>query len=102
MNKFIKGIVLATILLAYQCRAEEIIVKRGPSTEGKLTCTAAGVTNAPCYWKKDKRIPAGTYPGCSTTFMEKKGHKAVFIPDVQDSRASSFILAVDLKHRMVA
>ena len=86
MIKFLfSGLIIATLLFAGAARAAEtyeITVTRGKDAMGKLSCPAAGVANVVCYWKKEKRIPANSYAGCSTTIMATKGYKAVFIADV--------------------
>jgi len=83
---FLLGLTVAALFLAGVAQAAdtyEITVTRGKDTTGKLSCPAAGISDAACFWKKDKRIPASSYPGCSTTMMASKGYKAVYIPDVQ-------------------
>ena len=60
----------------------EITIRRGSGTTGRLSCPAVGVSEIACFWKKDKRIPVGTYKGCSTTKMDSKQKHAIFIPDV--------------------
>jgi hypothetical protein len=86
MTKLITRLGLSCFLLlafgASRLFAYEITVTRGKGTEGTITCTDAGVSNVKCYWNAEKRIPAGTYTNCSTTIMETKKYKSVFIPDV--------------------
>jgi hypothetical protein len=79
------ALTIATLFFTHAAKAAdtyEITVTRGKDTTGKISCPAAGVSDVVCYWKKEKRIPANTYLGCSTTIMASKGYKAVFIPDV--------------------
>ena len=71
-----------TVLGADKARTFTITIKRGAGTEGKLSCAEAKLTDAPCFWKASKRIPAGTYSGGSATVMETKGYQAVEIPNV--------------------
>jgi hypothetical protein len=66
-----------------------ITVKR-KSTDGDLTFSGGKiVVKAKCYWNTSKKIPAGTYTGCSaTTMANKKNSKglprvAIFIPNVK-------------------
>ena len=85
MKNNIRHIILLAGLACISALAAEtyeIVVTRGPGTEGTLTCLAANVKDVKCHWEKGKRIPAGTYPKCSTTIMATKNHKSVFIPDV--------------------
>jgi len=56
---------------------------------GTLTFTGKGKTiTTSCYWDQQKKIPAGTYTGCSATTMARKKNskgqprEAVFIPSV--------------------
>ena len=59
--------------------------------DGDLTLTGGGgkTITAKCYWNTKKKIPAGTYSGCSATTMSKKknskgkSREAVFIPNVK-------------------
>lgn len=66
-----------------------ITVKR-MMKDGDLTFTGGGKNiTTKCYWNTTKRIPAGTYLGCSATTMSRnknsKGlpREAVFIPNVK-------------------
>lgn len=67
----------------------KILVKRSV-TDGDLTFTGNGkaiVTK--CYWNMNKKIPKGTYTGCSATTMDTKKNskgsprEAIFIPNVK-------------------
>jgi len=58
--------------------------------DGELTFTAPGKTiTTKCYWNAQKKIPAGTYAGCSATTMARKKNskgqprEAIFIPNVK-------------------
>lgn len=66
----------------------QITVKRAKSS-GTLTFSGAGKTiSTSCYWDPLKKIPAGTYSGCSATTMANKKNsagkprEAVFIANV--------------------
>jgi hypothetical protein len=66
-----------------------ITIKRSIK-DGDLTFTGGVKTiTAKCYWNPTKKIPAGTYSGCSaTTMANKKNSKgmpreAIFIPNVK-------------------
>lgn len=56
---------------------------------GTLMFSGKGKTvSATCYWNQQKKIPAGTYVGCSATTMARKKNskgqprEAVFIPNI--------------------
>ncbi len=66
-----------------------ITIKR-LAKDGALTFTGGGKTiTAKCYWNAKKKIPAGTYSGCSATTMSRKKNskgmprEAIFIPNVK-------------------
>lgn len=66
-----------------------ISVKRSIK-DGNLEFTGGGKTiTAKCYWNATKKIPSGTYVGCSATTMARKKNskglprEAVFIPNVK-------------------
>lgn len=66
----------------------KIIVKRS-AVDGELRFTGNGkAVVTKCYWNKNKKIPKGTYSGCSATTMDTKKNskgnprEAVFIPNV--------------------
>jgi hypothetical protein len=58
--------------------------------DGVLTFTGDGkIITTKCYWDTAKKIPAGTYTGCSATTMARKRNskgtprEAIFIPNVK-------------------
>lgn len=58
--------------------------------DGSLTFTGGGKTiTTKCYWNTKKKIPVGTYLGCSATTMSRKKNsknmprEAIFIPNVK-------------------
>lgn len=65
-----------------------ITVKRSLKTGSLEFTDGTNTISATCYWNTAKKIPAGTYSGCSaTTMTSKKNSKgqpreAVFIPNV--------------------
>jgi len=65
----------------------KITVERGKS-EGTLTYKGSIDLSTKCWWDLVKKIPSGTYPGCSATTMNKKKNsagnprEAIYIPDV--------------------
>ena len=64
----------------------EINVKRPKdpsSTQGTLKYKGGISVSSKCWWREDKRIPAGSYSGCSATTMATKKYNAVFIPGVK-------------------
>lgn len=64
-----------------------ITVKRG-AQQGDLSYAGSISVQATCWWDPQKKIPAGTYTGCSATTMATKTNsagnprEAVFIPNV--------------------
>lgn len=57
---------------------------------GDLTFTGKGKSiTTKCYWNTNKKIPAGTYFGCSATTMSRKKNskgmprEAIFIPSIK-------------------
>ncbi len=65
-----------------------IRVSRDNTDNGQLIYDGSFKHVCNCWWDPPDKIPAGTYPGCSATFMSKatnsKGTKreAIFIPGV--------------------
>jgi hypothetical protein len=59
----------------------EITVQR-KQNDGTLKYVGDIEITTPCWWDLAKRIPAGTYTGCSATTMATKRLNAVFIPNV--------------------
>lgn len=66
----------------------KIDVVRG-KTQGKVKFVHGGLSiNTTCYWDLLKKIPAGTYTGCSKTRMTTKTNsngkprEAIYIPNV--------------------
>ena len=63
-------------------------VVRGKS-HGLLTYTGRINVSSRCWWDPGKKIPAGTYAGCSATTMDSKKNssggprEAIFIPKVR-------------------
>lgn len=66
----------------------KVMVKRDKS-EGTLTYNGSINLSTRCWWDLVKKIPAGTYSGCSATTMKTKKNsagnprEAIYIPGVQ-------------------
>jgi hypothetical protein len=67
--------------------AYSINVRRGKKN-GTLTYSGGAIVSTTCWWDPVKKIPAGTYTGCSATTMAKKKNssgqprEAIFLPNV--------------------
>lgn len=65
-----------------------ITVERG-DLQGELTYKGGVTVSTLCWWSRTKKIPAGTYTGCSATTMATKRNsrggprEAIFIPNVK-------------------
>ncbi len=59
----------------------QITVRRSKSS-GMLTYSGKIHLSTNCWWDPAKKIPAGTYAGCSATTMATKRLNAVFLPNV--------------------
>jgi hypothetical protein len=65
----------------------KVTVTRGKSSSTLTYAGSISVTTT-CWWDPDKKIPKGTYSGCSATTMatkmnsEGKPREAIFIPNV--------------------
>ena len=65
-----------------------ITVVRGKNS-GTLSYSGGISLETTCWWNKAKKIPAGTYSGCSATTMQTKKNslgqprEAVFLPNVK-------------------
>ncbi len=66
----------------------KITIKRS-TEDGDLTFSAPGKNiTTKCYWNLHKKIPSGTYMGCSATTMARKKNskgtprEAIFLPNV--------------------
>ena len=71
----------------------QINIERHSDTEGSLTLLVDGkpTVESKCWWDPQKRIEAKTYTACSTTRMDSKEHKSVFLPDEQTGMTGIFI-----------
>ncbi len=59
----------------------QITVQRS-KLSGTLIYAGGLQISTSCWWDLAKKIPAGTYSGCSATTMATKKLNAVFIPNV--------------------
>lgn len=88
----VSGFLIPCNLFAESYRIE---VRRQTADSGKLTFFIDGTKKleTQCWWRAKDPIPAKTYTGCSTTIMEEKRLKAVFLPNDQTGRVGIFIHA---------